>query len=124
MTIIEKLTEDILIDDYFILLFNKSALLSAYKQFNIVNTNTFSEKELKDTLRFADILSNSKKSSARNKAYQLITFLNSNYSNNPIYKTISKAVYSKLGNFPAIGYLEKYNNNNSKLPLNRLIEVI
>ena len=123
MTIIEKLAEDILKDDYFSQLFRKSSLLSAYNQFNIVNNDTLSNKELKDTLRFADILSNSSNSIARNKAYQIITFLNTSYSNNPIYKTVSKAVYSKLGNFPAIKYLEKYNENNSELPLNRLIEV-
>lgn len=123
MTIIEKLTEDILKEEYFNLLFRKSSLLSAYNQFNIVNNGTLSEKELKDILRFADILSNSTNSVARNKAYQIITFLNTNYSNNPIYKTVSKAVYSKLGNFPAIKYLEEYNENNSELPLNRLIEI-
>nr|WP_321357002.1 DEAD/DEAH box helicase [uncultured Draconibacterium sp.] len=123
MTIIEKLTEDILMDEYFNQLFRKSSLLSAYNQFNILNNDTLSEKELKDILRFADILSNSTDSIARNKAYQIITFLNTNYLNNPIYKTVSKAVYSKLGNFPAIKYLEEYNENNSELPLNRLIEV-
>ncbi|NVK52516.1 MAG: DEAD/DEAH box helicase [Flavobacteriaceae bacterium] len=123
MTIIEKLTEDILKDDYFNQLFSKSSLISAYNQFNIVNNDTLSDKELKDTLRFADILSNSTNSVARNKAYQIITFLNTSFSINPIYKTVSKAVYSKLGNFPAIKYLEKYNENNSELPLNRLIEV-
>jgi replicative superfamily II helicase len=123
MTIIEKLTEDILKDEYFNQLFRKSSLLSAYNQFNILNNNTLSEKELKDILRFADLLSNSTNSIARNKAYQIITFLNTNYSNDPIYKTVSKAVYSKLGNFPAIKYLEEYNENNSELPLNRLIEV-
>lgn len=123
MTIIEKLTEDILNNEYFNSLFRKSSLLSAYRQFNIISDVIFSDKELKDTLRFADILSNSNNSVARNKAYQIITFLNTNYSNNPIYKTISKAVYSKLGNFPAIKYLEEYNENNSELPLNRLIEV-
>jgi replicative superfamily II helicase len=123
MTIIEKLTDDIINNDYFNLLFSKSSLLSAYNQFSIINQKTLSEKELKDILRFADILSNSSNSVARNKAYQIITFLNTNYSINPIYKTVSKAVYSKLGNFPAIKYLEKYNENNSELPLNRLIEV-
>ncbi len=123
MTIIEKLTEDILKDEYFNLLFRKSSLLSAYNQFNILNNDTLSEKELKDILRFADILSNSTNSIARNKAYQIITFLNTSYSNDPIYKTVSKAVYSKLGNFPAIKYLEEYNENNSELPINRLIEV-
>lgn len=123
MTIIEKLTEDILKDEYFNQLFRKSSLLSAYNQFNILNIDTLSEKELKDILRYADILSNSTNSIARNKAYQIITFLNTNYSIDPIYKTVSKAVYSKLGNFPAIKYLEEYNENNSELPLNRLIEV-
>ncbi len=123
MTIIEKLTEDILRDEYFSLLFRKISLLSAYNQFNILNNDTLSEKELKDILRFADILSNSTNSIARNKAYQIITFLNTIYSNNPVYKTVAKAVYSKLGNFPAIKYLELYNENNSELPINRLIEV-
>jgi replicative superfamily II helicase len=123
MIIIEKLTEDILKDEYFNQLFKKSSLLSAYNQFNILNIDTLSEKELKDILRYADILSNSTNSIARNKAYQIITFLNTNYSNDPIYKTVSKAVYSKLGNFPAIKYLEEYNENNSELPINRLIEV-
>ncbi len=123
MTIIEKLTEDVLQDTYFNILFEKSALLSAYSQFGLEYHNDFSEKELKDILRFADILSNSKTPLARNKAYQIITFLNEKYARKPLYKTLSKAVYSKLGNFPAINYLTKYNENNSELPLNRLIEV-
>ena len=123
MTIIEKLTEDILEDEYFIHLFNKSSLLSAYNQFGIDNSELFTEKQIKDLLRFADLLSNSKSSIARNKAYQIITFLNFDYSSNPIYRTVSKAVYSKLGNFPAINYLEKFNQNTSELPINRLIEV-
>lgn len=123
MTIIEKLTEDVLSNEYFNTLFQKSSLLSAYNQFKIESINSFSEKELNDTLRFADILSNSTNSSARNKAYQLITFLNTNFSENPKYKTVSKAVYSKLGNFPAINYLEQFNGNNSILPLNRSIEM-
>lgn len=123
MTIIEKLTEDILKDKYFNHLFIKSSLVSAYNQFNISNPNTLSNRELKDILKFSDILSNSTNSVARNKAYQIITFLNQDYSIHPVYKIVSKAVYSKLGNFPAIKYLKEFNENNAELPLNRLIEV-
>lgn len=80
-------------------------------------------KELTDALRFSDILSNSKNSEARNKAYQIITYLNHKFKNDEIYRTVSKAVYSKLGNFPAINYLTNYNENTATLPFFRSIEV-
>ena len=123
-TIANRIAEEIFNNDYFIELFQKSLLLSAKS--SILHTsslNGFSEKELNDTLRFADILSNSELQDARNKAYQIITYLNPVYNSNPLYKTISKAVYSNLGNFPAILYLEDKNNNNATLPFDRFFEV-
>ena len=38
------------------------------------------------------------------------------------YHTVAKAVYSNLGNFPAISYLEADNNNTSNLPFDRSVQ--
>jgi replicative superfamily II helicase len=124
MTIIEKLTKDVLNDEYFKLIFSKCSLISA--EFNLkieLSNNILTNKELTDALRFSDILSNSKNSEARNKAYQIITYLNHQFKDDEIYRTVSKAVYSKLGNFPAINYLTNYNANIATLPFFRSIEV-
>lgn len=123
MRIIDKLIEDVYTDDYFKSLYRKTLLISS--QHNIKeNTNqNLTDKQFNDVLRFADILSNSDAPKARNIAYMLITFLNPIYENNPHYKTLSKAVYSKLGNFPAISYLEVENKNQAKLPFSRMLEM-
>jgi len=124
MTIIEKLTKDVLNDDYFKYIFSKCAIISAEYNLKIeVSENILTNKELKDALRFSDILSNSKNSEGRNKAYQIITYLNHLFKDDEIYRTVSKAVYSKLGNFPAINYLTKYNRNIAELPFFRSMEV-
>lgn len=124
MRIIDKLTEEILTGDYFNYLYNKCSILSAdYNLKNREQNNLLNEKEFKDSLRFSDVLSNSSLSEARNKSYQIITYLNHQFYNNEVYKTVAKAVYSKLGNFPAINYLTDYNENESILPIIRAIEV-
>ena len=122
MRLIEKLTQDVIESEYFQSLYNKTQFISAQQNIKTSNLQHLENKQFKDVLRFADILSNSEVSEARNKAYQIITYLNSTYKDNPLYKTVSKAVYSKLGNFPAINYLVNENNNNADLPLFRSIE--
>lgn len=122
MKLIEKLVEDIFNDEYFKSLFNKCILITADNIFKSSIELELSPKELIDLLRFADILSTSSDSIARNKAYQIISALNHNYSDDKVYRTISKAVFSKLGNFPAINYLENKNDNYANLPLIREIE--
>lgn len=122
MRIIEKLVEDIFKDEYFKILNKKCLLISAENSFKKEIKTELSPKELKDLLRFADILSNSKNSLARNKSYQIVATLNQTYFNNKIYKTLSKAILIKLGNFPAIDYLEIKNENYATLPLLREIE--
>ncbi|MCQ8130667.1 DEAD/DEAH box helicase, partial [Methylomonas rivi] len=119
---IERLANDVLQDEYFINLNNKAAKLLANNLFfdNGINIK-LTEKELNDTLRFADILSNSKNPKARNKAYQLITLLNEDYNTNPYYQTFSHSVLAKLGNFPGIEFL-KDENNSSELPFDRELE--
>lgn len=119
---IERLANDVLQDEYFIKLNNKAAKLLANNLFSENGRNEkLTEKELNDTLRFADILSNSKNPKARNKAYQLITLLNEDYKANPYYQTFSHSVLAKLGNFPGIEFL-KNENNSSELPFDRELE--
>lgn len=125
-TLIEKLTVEILHAPYFYQLLEKCAQSNAVYNFHYDTTKDqglLTQKELKDCLRYADLLSNSTNTDARTYAYQLITYLNSAYSTNPFYRTISKAVYSKLGNFPAINYLEQKNENLAEIPFSRLLEM-
>lgn len=122
MKLIEKLVEDIFKDKYFNSLFSKCLLINAENIFKQEEKTDLSLKELKDILRFADILSNSNDSIARNKSYQIVSALNYTYSQNEIYRTVSKTKFSKLGNFPAINYLETKNDNFATLPLLRDIE--
>lgn len=119
---IERLANDVLQDEYFITLNNKAAKLLANNLF-LENGRSIklTEKELSDTLRFADILSNSKNPKARNKAFQLITLLNEDYKANPYYQTFSHSVLAKLGNFPGIEFLRN-ENNSSELPFDRELE--
>lgn len=121
LTFIQKLTEDILQDDYFNSLLEKVIIISTSYLFSS-HSESFSDKEFIDILRFADLLSNSTDSNARNKAYQIITNLNPFYNGDSRYKTVAKAVYSKLGNYPAITYLEKQSDDIEKLPISRIIE--
>lgn len=119
---IERLANDVLQDEYFIKLNNKAAKLLANNLFSENGRSIkLTDKELNDTLRFADILSNSKNPKARNKAYQLITLLNEDYKENPFYQTFSHSVLAKLGNFPGIEFL-KNENNSSELPFDRELE--
>jgi replicative superfamily II helicase len=120
---IERLAIDVLKDEYFITLNNQAAkLLAKNLFFEDSNENHFKEKELLDILRFADILSNSKNPTARNKAYQIISLLNQDYRINPYYQTIAHSVLAKLGNFPGIEFLKNEDNNNSELPFERALE--
>jgi len=120
---IERLAIDVLQDEYFMYLNNQAARLLAKNLFlEDGSSHHFKEKELKDILRFSDILSNSKNPTARNKAYEIITLLNQDYRTNPYYQTFAHSVLAKLGNFPGIEFLKSEDNNNSELPFERELE--
>jgi superfamily II DNA or RNA helicase len=120
---IEQLANDVLQEGYFAALQFKAATLYALLLFSEnVMQESLTDKELRDLLRFADILSNSKKSESRNKAYQIITLLNQQYRNDPYYCTFAHSVLAKLGNFPGIEYLKKVDNNASVLPFERELD--
>lgn len=70
-------------ESYFMALYTKAAKLFANNLFSSSESEQrVSEKEIKDLLRFADILSNSKKTISRNNAYKVITLLNQEYKTN------------------------------------------
>ena len=123
MVLADEIALEILSNQYFLKLFKVCMERSIYYTLNIDNQDSYSQKEFKDLLRFADLLSVSSISEARNYAYRIITYLNPYFKQDPYYRTVSKAVYYNLGNFPAVAYLEKENNNQSELPFDRLVEL-
>jgi len=120
--IIERLASDVLIEPYFTELFQKASVGFSKQVFKEDFRFPLNDKEFKDLLRFCDILSNSSQPQKRNKAFQIITILHPFYRFNAFYKVYSKSVFSKLGNFPAIQYLNTTDNNLAGLPIDREIE--
>jgi Superfamily II helicase len=122
--IIDKIADDVLVNDYFNKLYFKANKQLAHRIFRVENTyeDKFTEKELLDLLRFSDLLSNSSNSIARNKSYHIITLLNTSFKNDPYYKTVAHSTLVKIGNFPGLDFLIEKDNNNSKLPFDREVE--
>lgn len=117
-----QIAQTIISDSYFLKLFRTCVERSVFRTLNISTEEKYTEKEIRDLLRFADLLSTSFISDARNYAYKIITYLNPYCKDNVYYQTVAKAVYSNLGNFPAISYLEADNNNTSNLPFDRSVQ--
>ena len=122
MTAANQIAPTIISDSYFLKLYRVCVERSALRTLNISTEEKYTEKEIRDLLRFADLLSTSYISDARNYAYKIITYLNPYCKDNMYYQTVAKAVYSNLGNFPAISYLEADNNNTSNLPFDRSVQ--
>lgn len=122
MTAANQIAPTIISDSYFLKLYRVCVERSALRTLNISTEEKYTEKEIRDLLRFADLLSTSSISDARNYAYKIITYLNPYCKDNMYYQTVAKAVYSNLGNFPAISYLEADNNNTSNLPFDRSVQ--
>jgi len=116
--IFNRLAEDVQNEPYFNTLFLKLSRQFGNEILGNVSEEVISEKELRDLLRFSDILSNSSNSFSRNLSYKLLSLLSSLSYENEIYKMYSTAILSKLGNFPAIKLL----NYDIELPFDRKIE--
>lgn len=122
MTLAEKLTEEILADEYFISLFKKAERFSAYNLFNIINIEIITNKEYLDLMQFADILSHSTESNARNKSYKIISLLAEPFGKSESFRLFSGAILAKLGNFPALQFLRENHEYIDRLPFEREIE--
>ena len=110
MTFFDKLSAEILEDKYFIELFIKAEMLSASNFFDTKKV-VMADKEYIDLLRFADILSRSKNFEAQNKSYKTVSLLVDDYKGDSLFMSFAHSILVKLGNFPAIKFLE---DNNSK----------
>ncbi len=123
MILADKIAQEIMGSEYFQSLFVICMERSHYQILNLCKSIQYKEKEYKDLLKFADLLSASSFSEARSYAYHIITFLNSSYKNEPYYRMVSKSVYYNLGNFPAVNYLTKEDCNEAVLPLDKMIQI-
>lgn len=105
MNFFDKLSGEILEDSYFQDLFIKAERLSASNFFDTAKDD-LNSKEYVDLLRFADILSRSKNFDAQNKSYKTVSLLIDDYKSDSLFKRFAHSILVKLGNFPAIKFLE------------------
>lgn len=111
MSLLAELAKKVLVDEYFrelLLKAEKKAALNFFKK----DSNAFNKKELTDLLRFADILSRSDDFTAKNKAYKIVSLLSEEYLEDAVFRVFSKSILVKLGNFPAINYLDSHLDKN------------
>ena len=123
MVLADEIAKEIMNNPYFHKLFIKCMEYSYNEMFGSDNSITYTEKEYKDLLRFAELLSISSESQSREYAYRIITYLNSTYKEEAYYRTVSKSVYYNLGNFPAAYYLINNDGKESELPFDRMMQV-
>ena len=79
MTAANQIAQTIISDSYFLKLYRVCVERSVLRTLNIDTEEKYTEKEIRDLLRFADLLSTSSISDARNYAYKIITYLNPYY---------------------------------------------
>lgn len=106
MKLFEELSQQALQDEYFTELLVKLETLSAQKFFHLPNTPV-QQKELTDALRFADILSRSEIPDAKNKAYKIVSLLSETHQQDETYSSFATPILVRLGNFPALRFLEE-----------------
>lgn len=123
MIIADRIAQDIIKSSYFQSLFKACLEHSYFQILSLEASSDFSEKEYRDLLRFADLLSTASLPEARTFAYQIITYLNFRYKLDPYYCMVSKSVYYNLGNFPAVEYLISKDKNQAILPFDKLIQI-
>lgn len=122
MILAEELTNEVLKDEYFLNIFQKAERIVAFKLFKVDSSESISNKEYIDLMKFADILSHSTQPDARNKSYKIISLLVETFKNEPSFKLYAEAILSKLGNFPALKFLNVQNKQIESLPLEREVE--
>lgn len=121
-TTLTRIADDVFQNEYFVSLFRKAAKRYFDEFWLEENALDLTEKELVHLLRFADILSCSSDSKARNQAYQVLSLIHSFHRENHIYRTYTAAILAQLGNFPGINYVTKDFEIEIELPLGREIE--
>lgn len=107
MSFIKELAESALKDSYLTTLIYKLEIANSKALFDVPEINRLTAKEYHDILRFADILSRSNISEARNEALKIISLLHEDdqYKRDDSFKLFASSVLMKLGNFPSLEIL-------------------
>lgn len=122
MRLSEELKDEIFNDPYFSELLKRAELIAGCRLFKTLETSDLSSKEMHDLLRFADILSHTENSDSRNLSYKIISLLVQDFGQTKEFAVFANAILSKLGNFPALKFLQENEKILTGLPLEREIE--
>lgn len=118
MTLVDKIILNAEKSEYFKELFDKLEKLNYYSFLKSPKREQccFSNKELNDILRFADVFASSDNSKFRNYANRIVSNLYEYYHDNEIYRSYSVSIYTKMGLFPSIDILNNRDDNNISVP--------
>ena len=108
---------------YFKELFDKLEKLNYYSFLKSTKKEEyrFSDKELNDILRFADIFASSSESKYKNYANRIVSNLQDFYCNNDLFNSYAVSIFTKMGLFPSIEILGK---NKSEILIPKDIEFL
>ena len=118
MTLVDKIILNAEKSEYFKELFDKLEKLNFYSFLKSSKREQycFSNKELNDILRFADVFASSDNAKFRNYANRIVSNLYEYYSGNEIYRSYSVSIYTKMGLFPSIDILKHNYDSNISVP--------
>lgn len=118
MTLVDKIIINAEKSEYFKELFDKLEKLNFYSFLKSSKREQycFSNKELNDILRFADVFASSDNAKFRNYANRIVSNLYEYYSDNEIYRSYSVSIYTKMGLFPSIDILKHNYDSNISVP--------
>ncbi len=121
---IKELANKAISDKYLQELLSKLELIIAKSLFfEEPDNEELSNTEIAHLIRFADILSFSDNENARNLSYKIISLLYEYNRQLPTLEESFKAILVRLGNFPAITYLESQENATEfEMPLENKLE--
>ncbi len=118
MTLVDKIILNAEKSEYFKELFDKLEKLNYYSFLKSPKREQhfFSNKELNDILRFADVFASSDNAKFRNYANRIVSNLYEYYYDNEIYRSYSVSIYTKMGLFPSIDILKHGYDSNISVP--------
>lgn len=118
MTLVDKIVLNAEKSEYFKELFDKLEKLNYYSFLKSPKREQycFSNKELNDFLRFADVFASSENAKFRNYANRIVSNLYEYYYGNEIYRSYSVSIYTKMGLFPSIDILKHGYDSNICVP--------
>lgn len=118
MTLVDKIILNAEKSEYFKELFEKLEKLNYYSFLKSSKREQycFSNKELNDVLRFADIFASSDNAKFRNYANRIVSNLYEYYYDNEIYRSYSVSIYTKMGLFPSIDILKHGYDSDISVP--------